>query len=79
MKAGGDRERIEKELPKHHEIPFDSDRKLSAVLGRFLKTSSMPFADCLLLLALGAIPLMVLEGVKVARNRRHAAHRTRQQ
>ena len=32
LKAGGDRERIEKELPKHHEIPFDSDRKLSAVL-----------------------------------------------
>jgi Ca2+-transporting ATPase len=32
LKAGGDRECIEKELPKHHEIPFDSDRKLSAVL-----------------------------------------------
>ena len=31
-KAGGDRERIEKELPKHHELPFDSDRKLSAVI-----------------------------------------------
>jgi Ca2+-transporting ATPase len=31
-KAGGDRERIEKELPKHHEIPFDSDRKRSAVI-----------------------------------------------
>ena len=33
-KAGGDRERIEKELPKHHEIPFDSDRKLSSVIRR---------------------------------------------
>lgn len=33
-KAGGDRKRIEKELPKHHEIPFDSDRKLSAVIRR---------------------------------------------
>jgi Ca2+-transporting ATPase len=32
LKAGGDRARIEKELPKHHEIPFDSDRKLSAVV-----------------------------------------------
>ncbi len=32
LKAGGDRERIEKELPKHHEIPFDSDRKRSAVI-----------------------------------------------
>ena len=31
-KAGGNRERIEKELPKHHEIPFDSDRKRSAVI-----------------------------------------------
>ncbi len=34
-KAGGDRERIEKEWPKHHEIPFDSDRKRSAVIRRF--------------------------------------------
>ncbi|MEQ1854394.1 MAG: cation-translocating P-type ATPase, partial [Chthoniobacteraceae bacterium] len=32
LKAGGDRERIEKELPKHHEIPFDSDRKRSTVI-----------------------------------------------
>ncbi len=31
-KAGGNRERIEKERPKHHEIPFDSDRKRSTVL-----------------------------------------------
>ena len=31
-KAGGHQERIEKELPKHHEIPFDSDRKRSAVI-----------------------------------------------
>ena len=31
-KAGGNRERIERELPKHHEIPFDSDRKRSAVI-----------------------------------------------
>lgn len=31
-KAGGERERIEKELPKHHEIPFDSDRKRSTVI-----------------------------------------------
>ena len=33
-KAGGDRDRIEKEWPKYHEIPFDSDRKRSAVLRR---------------------------------------------
>jgi Ca2+-transporting ATPase len=31
-KAGGHREHIEKERPKHHEIPFDSDRKRSTVL-----------------------------------------------
>jgi hypothetical protein len=36
----------------------------------------MPFADCVLLLALGAIPLLVLELVKVVR---HAwQQRTRQ-
>ncbi|MGZ8915035.1 MAG: cation-translocating P-type ATPase, partial [Methylobacter sp.] len=31
-KAGGDRERIERELPKQQEIPFDSDRKLSTMI-----------------------------------------------
>jgi len=33
-KAGGNQERIDKELPKQHEIPFDSDRKRSTVLRR---------------------------------------------
>ena len=33
-KAGGDRERIERELPKEHEVPFDSDRKRSSVIRR---------------------------------------------
>lgn len=37
----------------------------NAILGRFLKTSSMPLADCFLLLAAGAIPLLTLEMVKV--------------
>lgn len=32
LKAGGNQERMEKELPKHHEIPFDSDRKRSTVI-----------------------------------------------
>jgi Ca2+-transporting ATPase len=36
----------------------------NAALGRFLKTSYMPFADSFLLLALGSIPLIVLEIVK---------------
>jgi len=34
IKAGVTREHIERELPKHHEIPFDSDRKRSAVIRR---------------------------------------------
>ncbi|MCD2452546.1 HAD-IC family P-type ATPase [Methylicorpusculum oleiharenae] len=38
------------------------------MLGRFLKTSSMPFSDCLLLVVLGAIPLLVLEMVKLIRH-----------
>lgn len=43
-------------------------------LGRFLKMSSMPISECLMLLALGAIPLLVLEMVKVVRNARRARH-----
>ena len=39
----------------------------NATLGRFLKTSSMPLVDGCLLLAVGAIPLLVLELVKVVR------------
>ena len=39
----------------------------NATLGRFLKTSHMPFADGFLLLALGSIPLIVLEMVKAVR------------
>lgn len=38
------------------------------LLGRFLKTSRMPLSECLMLLALGVLPLLVLEAVKVARN-----------
>jgi Ca2+-transporting ATPase len=33
-KAGGDQARIEKDLPKHHEIPFDSERKRRTVIRR---------------------------------------------
>ena len=42
----------------------------NATLGSFLKTSSVPLADCFLLLAVGAIPLLILEMVKVARHAR---------
>jgi Ca2+-transporting ATPase len=31
-KAGGNKEQIELDLPKHHEIPFDSDRKRHSVV-----------------------------------------------
>jgi Ca2+-transporting ATPase len=41
----------------------------NAMLGGFLKTSSMPLADCFLLLAIGAIPLLVLELLKVFRQK----------
>ena len=37
----------------------------NAMVGRILKTTYMSFADCLWLLALGAIPLIVLELVKL--------------
>ncbi len=39
----------------------------STVLAGFLKTALMPFSDCLMLLAVGTIPLLFLEVVKVAR------------
>jgi Ca2+-transporting ATPase len=39
-----------------------------ATFGRFLKTTPLPFADCLVLLALGAIPLVALEAVKMVRH-----------
>jgi Ca2+-transporting ATPase len=42
----------------------------NALLAGFLKTSLMPFSECLMLLAVGAIPLIVLELVKVVRNSR---------
>jgi len=41
-------------------------------LGRFLKTSYLPFSDFFALVALGAIPLLVLEMVKVVGNARRA-------
>jgi magnesium-transporting ATPase (P-type) len=42
----------------------------NATLGHFLKTSYMSLTDCLWLLALGAIPLIILEVVKVVRHAR---------
>ncbi len=40
----------------------------NAIFGRFLKTQFMPLTDCFLLLALGALPLLVLEMVKLLRH-----------
>ena len=42
----------------------------NAILGGFLKTPAIPLGDCFLLLALGAIPMLVLEMVKAVRNAR---------
>lgn len=44
-KAGGDRERIEREMPKQHEIPFDSDRKLSTVIRKLPNGQSRAFIN----------------------------------
>jgi len=41
----------------------------NAMLSRFLKTSFVPLADDLWLLAVGTIPLLVLEMVKLVRNK----------
>jgi len=41
----------------------------NAILGEFLKTPFMPYSDFFLLLALGAIPLAILEMAKVIRIR----------
>ena len=45
-------------------------------LGRFLKSSAMPLTDCLWLLALGTIPLLTLELVKLSPHALKAAAKT---
>ena len=50
-------------------IGLQSFSQHNAIAGRFLKTTYMSFTDCLWLLAPGAIPLLVLELVKVVRSR----------
>lgn len=42
----------------------------NGLLGTFLKTTTMSWSECLVLLAIGAIPLVVLETLKIARQRR---------
>ncbi len=42
----------------------------NAMLGCFLKTSWIPLTDCLVLFAIGAIPLLSLELPKMVRQRR---------
>ncbi len=46
------------------------------ILSRFLKTTPVAFADDLLLLGLGTLPLLVLEIIKFARERRPVADRS---
>ena len=43
-----------------------------STLGRFLKTEFIPLSDCFMLLAAGALPLLILEVVKVVRSARRA-------
>lgn len=68
------------------EVGFFSNFKLGAIavvaiafqpwshhmefLGTFLKSSSVPWSECLALLAVGAIPLLILETLKVIRRNR---------
>jgi len=47
----------------------------SAAFGRFLKTSPLALADCFTLLALGAVPLIALEAVKMVRHSRRTVLR----
>jgi Ca2+-transporting ATPase len=42
----------------------------NALLATFLKTTTMSWSECLILLAIGAIPLLVLETFKVVRQHR---------
>ena len=51
-------------------IGFQIWSQHNGTLGRFLKTSSMPLTDCFLLLALGSIPFISLEMVKIVRHAR---------
>jgi Pyruvate phosphate dikinase, AMP/ATP-binding domain len=39
------------------------------LLAKFLKTSLLGFSDCVMLLAVSAVPLLALEATKVLRNR----------
>ena len=42
----------------------------NAILGTFLKTTTMSWSECLVLLVIGAIPLVVLETLKIVRQHR---------
>ena len=55
-------------------IVFQLSMGHSEVISRVLKTTHMPFADGALLLAIGAIPLVALELLKIARRARVALH-----
>ena len=44
----------------------------NALLAKLLKTSLIPFSDCLLLLAISTIPLLVLEAIKTLSRRNPA-------
>ncbi len=45
LKAGGDRDRLEHDLPTHQELPFDSDRKRSTTIRRLPDGSLRAFVN----------------------------------
>jgi hypothetical protein len=49
------------------------------MFAKFLKTSLMPFSDCLMLLAVSTVPLVMIEIMKWFRNRRRDRSPDREQ
>jgi P-type Ca2+ transporter type 2C len=54
-------------------IAFQLSTHHNQTLGRFLKSSEMSWTECFVLLAIGAIPLVVLEMIKVLRRQKWVA------
>jgi Ca2+-transporting ATPase len=51
----------------------------NTMFAKFLKTSLMPFSDCLMLLAVSTVPLVMIEIMKWFRNRRRDRSPDREQ
>ena len=88
LKAGANRAHIERDLPKHHELPFDSDRKRMTIVVRDAQGARCAHVkgspDILLplcthvLRAEGRVPLDAEERARlIARNEAHASQALR--